>query len=167
MKLREFVQDDIQSIVKHASNFNVSRYLTSKFPYPYKKEDAEWWINVGSKIGLHKAIDLDGECIGGIGITFGQDEHQYTSLIGYWLGESHWGKGIATKALSIMTDEAFSQSGIKRLYAPVYSPNKASMRVLEKCGYVLEGVFIKSVYKNDSFMDEHIYAKLNSYCPGS
>jgi len=162
MKLREFVQDDIHSIVKHASNFNVSRYLTSKFPYPYKTEDAEWWINVGSKIGLHKAIDFDGECIGGIGITFGEDEHQYTSLIGYWLGESHWGKGIATKALSIMTAEAFSGNKIVRLYAPVYSPNKASMRVLEKCGYILEGILVKSVYKNDSFMDEHIYARLNS-----
>ena len=163
MKLRDFERYDIHSIVKHASNYHVSRYLTSEFPYPYKTEDAEWWISVGSKIGLHKAIDLYGECIGGIGITFGEDEQQFTALIGYWLGESHWGKGIATKALSIMTAEAFSETKIIRLYAPVYSPNKASMRVLEKCGYILEGVLVKAVYKNDSFMDEHIYAKLNSY----
>jgi RimJ/RimL family protein N-acetyltransferase len=162
MKLREFVKDDIQSIVKHGSNFNVSRYLTAKFPYPYKTKHAEWWVNEGSKIGLHKAIDLDGECIGGIGITFGEDERRYSSLIGYWLGESHWGKGIATEALSIMTEEAFSSFKIMRLYAPVYSPNKASMRVLEKCGYRLEGVFLKAIYKNGPFMDEHIYAKLKN-----
>ncbi len=162
MKLREFVQDDIHSIVKHASNINVSRYLTTKFPYPYNTEHAEWWINVGSKIGLHKAIDLDGECIGGIGMTFGEDEHRYSSQIGYWLGESHWGKGIITEALSLMTDEAFSGYEIMRLYAPVYSPNKVSMRVLEKCGYRLEGILFKAVHKNGSFMDEHIYAKLKT-----
>ena len=162
MILREFEQRDINSIVKHASNFNVSRYLTSKFPYPYKMEHAEWWVNVGSKIGLHKAIDINGECIGGIGVTFGEGEHLYTSQIGYWLGESHWGKGIATKALFIMTAEAFSGNKIVRLVAPVFSPNKASMRVLEKCGYILEGIMIKAAFKNDIFMDEHIYAKLNS-----
>lgn len=162
MILREFGPDDIYSIVKHASNFNVSKYLTAKFPCPYKTEHAEWWINVGSKIGHHRAIDIDGECVGGIGITFGEGEHLYSCQIGYWLGESHWGKGIATEALSVMTNDAFSSKRIVRLYAPVFSPNKASMRVLEKCGYTLEGIMVNSVYKNDTFMDEHIYAKLNS-----
>ena len=159
--LREFEPDDIDSIVKHASNFNVSKYLTAKFHYPYKTEHAEWWINVGSKIGQHRAIDINGECVGAIGITFSEGEHLYSCQIGYWLGQSHWGKGIATEALSIMTNEAFSRYRIVRLYAPVYSPNKASMRVLEKCGYLLEGIMVKSVYKNNIFMDEHIYAKLN------
>lgn len=92
----------------------------------------------------------------------GQGEHIYTAQIGYWLGESYWGKGIATKALSAMTGEAFSVKHILRLEAPVFSPNKASMRVLEKCGYQLEGIKVKVVYKNNTFMDEYIYAKINS-----
>ena len=162
MILREFKENDIPSIVRHASNSNISKYLTSKFPYPYQTEDAIWWVNSGSKIGNHKAIDIDGECVGGIGFINGEGEHIYTAQIGYWLGESHWGKGIATKALSIMTEKALTRNNIARLEASVFSPNKASMRVLEKCGYRLEGIKVKAVYKNSTFMDEFIFAKIYS-----
>ena len=160
MILREFAQKDIPDIVKHASNFNISRYLTSEFPYPYKPEDAAWWVQSGRKNGIHRAIDLNGECVGGIGIVKGKGEHMYTAQIGYWLGQSCWGKGIATQALSVMTQEAFTQHGIIRLEAMVFSPNQSSMRVLEKCGYTLEGIKVKAVFKNDTFMDEHIFAKI-------
>ena len=56
----------------------------------------------------------------------------------------------------------FSNTDIVRLYAPVFSPNKASMRVLEKCGYQLEGVLRKAIYKNGVYLDEHFYAKISS-----
>jgi ribosomal-protein-alanine N-acetyltransferase len=148
MRLREFRQDDIPHLVKHASNYNVARYLTSKFPYPYRIEDAIWWINSGSKNGIHKAVEHNGECIGGIGIINGEGEHIYAAHIGYWLGELHWGKGIATKALSIMTEEVFAKNNIVRLEALVFSPNKASMRVLEKCEYKFEGIKVKAAFKN-------------------
>lgn len=68
MLLRDLRQDDIPFIVNHASNFNVSRYLTSKFPYPYRTADAIWWVGTGCKYGVHKAIVINGECVGGIGI---------------------------------------------------------------------------------------------------
>ncbi|MES9854834.1 MAG: GNAT family protein [Candidatus Thiodiazotropha sp. L084R] len=52
-------------------------------------------------------------------------------------------------------------TNIIRLSAPVFSPNKASMRVLEKCGYELEGIFKKAIFKHDDFLDVHLYAKIN------
>jgi [ribosomal protein S5]-alanine N-acetyltransferase len=158
MRLREFRQDDIPHLVKHALNYNVARYLTSKFPYPYRI----WWINSGSKNGIHKAVEHNGECIGGIGIINGEGEHIYAAHIGYWLGELHWGKGIATKALSIMTEEVFAKNNIVRLEALVFSPNKASMRVLEKCEYKFEGIKVKAAFKNDTFLDEYVYAKISA-----
>ena len=92
----------------------------------------------------------------------GNGEHLYTAQIGYWLGEPHWGRGLATKALSALTEEVFSKNGIVRLEALVFGPNKASMRVLEKCGYKLEGIKVKAVCKNNTFMDEHVFARI---CP--
>ena len=61
-----------------------------------------------------------------------------------------------------MTEYVFTKTNIVRLYAPVFSPNKASMRVLEKCGYQLEGILKKAIFKNDVFLDEHLYAKVSS-----
>ena len=163
IELRGFLAADVDAIAKHANNFNVSQYMASRMPYPYTKDDAIWWVEIGSKeFGDNKAIDLDGECIGVVGVRFGEFELQYSAEIGYWIAEDHWGKGIGTEAVLKMTNNVFSETKIVRLCAPVFSPNKASMRVLEKCGYTLEAIHRKAAFKNDEFMDEHIFIKFRS-----
>ena len=135
IELRELVDSDVDSIAICANNFNVSRYMASRMPYPYTRDDAIWWVEFGSKEhGLNYAIDIGGKCIGVVGVRFGEFELQYSAEIGYWIAEEHWGKGIGTEAVSKMTEQVFSENNTVRLSAPVYSPNKASMRVLEKCG---------------------------------
>jgi len=137
--------------------------MTSRMPFPYTINDAKWWVETGSKEqGLYLAIDLNGECIGGVGVHFDQFEHQYSAEIGYWIAEAHWGKGIGTRAVSKMTETIFSEKETVRLFARVFSPNKASMRVLEKCGYTLEAIHRKAVFKNDEFMDEHVFVRFRS-----
>jgi len=161
IELRGFFDSDIGSITKHANNINISRYMASRMPYPYTESDAKWWAETGCKEqGRYMAIDLAGECIGVVGVRFGQFE--LTAEIGYWIAEEHWGNGIGSEAVSKMTDCIFSDNKIVRLSAPVFSPNKASMTVLEKCGYSLEAIHRKAVFKNDEFMDEHIFAKFRS-----
>ena len=163
IELRDFLDGDICSIARYANNYNVSRYMTSRMPYPYTEDDAKWWVKTGSKeSGLNKAVDLASECIGAVGVRFGQFESQYSAEIGYWIAEEYWGKGIATEAVSKMTDSVFNDKNIVRLFAPVFSRNKASMRVLEKCSYALEAVQKKAVFKNDEFMDEHIFVRFRS-----
>ena len=160
IKIRSFLDSDIRSITRHANNYNVSRYMASRMPYPYTEGDAQWWVETGSKeMGLNMAIDLASECIGVVGVQFGQGELQYSAEIGYWIAEEHWGKGIVTEAVSKMTERVFTDTKIVRLSAPWCSPNKASMRVLEKSGYSLEAVHHRAVFKNDEFMDEHIFVK--------
>jgi RimJ/RimL family protein N-acetyltransferase len=55
--------------------------------------------------------------------------------VGYWLGREFWGKGIATRALS----EFLKQVKERPLYAHVAKHNIASLHVLEKCGFTLQG----------------------------
>ena len=165
IKLRDFLNSDSDSIALHANNFNVSQYMASRMPYPYTKDDAMWWIETGSKAdGLNRAIDLNGECIGVIGVRFGEQEHQFSAEIGYWLAEIFWGKGLATEAVKTMTDYIFSETEIVRLSAPVFSPNIASMKVLEKCGYSLEAIHRNAAFKHDAFMDEHLFVKFRVEC---
>ncbi len=160
--LRTLIQIDSDSLIQHLNNPKVTQYLTSRIPQPYSASDAEWWINTGSKLGITKVIDVNEEFVGIIGANPGEHENCRSAELGYWLGERHWGKGICTKAIALMTDHVFASADITRLHARVFGPNHASMRALEKCGYVQEGLFKKAIFKNGQYYDDHVYAILRS-----
>jgi RimJ/RimL family protein N-acetyltransferase len=71
-------------------------------------------------------------------------KEKYEQQVGYWIGKSLWGRGIASAALA----EFLQEVKIRPLYAHVANHNLASKRVLEKCGFVIhdEGARI-SVFK--------------------
>ncbi|MEM9531738.1 MAG: GNAT family protein [Pseudomonadota bacterium] len=161
IKVRDYREADIPALVELANNENVSRYLVYTFPYPYTLADARWWIDTGASENgsVTKAIEFEGAFVGSVGITPDRGWKSHSAEIGYWVGEPYWGQGIATQALRTLTSHAFRELGFQRLIAPVLSPNKASMAVLEKCGYACEGVLRSDVYKSDTYYDIHHYAK--------
>jgi ribosomal-protein-alanine N-acetyltransferase len=83
-------------------------------------------------------------------------------LVGYWLGEPYWGRGIAVNALRILVSDVFENTKIVRVCAWVYQPNNRSSRVLEKAGFEHEATLAKSLYKHDKIYDELIYSKIKS-----
>ena len=163
IRFRNYANSDIERLVTLANNKNVSRYLVYTFPYPYTRTDAEWWIETGSTENgaITKAIEYDGQLVGSIGFQPQTGWKAHTAEIGYWLGEPYWGKGIASEALRMMTEIAIEDFDYRKLFAPVLAPNRASMRVLEKGGYRLEGILKDEVQKDGQFFDIHHFAK---YC---
>ncbi len=160
--LREFESGDAHLLREYLNNPHVTKYLTSSIPQPYEKEDAEWWINEGSKAGIVRAIEYEGVFVGAVGANRKQFEHSRSAEIGYWLAESYWGTGLATTALRQLTAFIFENTDIVRLQAYVFEGNLASARVLEKAGYRLEGILQKAIYKHGSFMDAKLYATVDS-----
>ena len=130
------------------------------FPHPYTAAAADAWL---SEVATHHlltsfAIEVDGEAVGGIGLQPGVDVHRLSAEIGYWLGEGVWGRGIATAALRTITPWAFAELDLERIWAGVFATNPASMRVLEKSGYVREGVLRRAVIKDGQVLDQVVYA---------
>jgi RimJ/RimL family protein N-acetyltransferase len=166
ISLRELLPSDSSRLVSLANNENVSRYLVYTFPYPYTTADADWWISTGSKqnAAITRVIVYSGEFVGLVGITPQAGWRDHLAEIGYWLGTQYWGKGIATSALRQMTDYGFVNLRVKKLYAPVLAPNIASMGVLAKCGYQLEGIMKSEVQKSGRFYDVHHFAKMVGVC---
>jgi len=81
IELRSFNESDIDPIAIYANNVNVTRYMASRMPYPYTKQDAIWWVESGNKEqGLNYAIDLGGKCVGVVGVRFGELELQYSAV---------------------------------------------------------------------------------------
>ena len=109
-QVRSFRPDDAEALARNANNRNVSRNMRDTFPYPYRLSDAREWIDFATTQSpeANFAIASDRELIGGIGITLQSDVNRHSAEIGYWLGEPHWGQGIATAALQAMTDWAFA-----------------------------------------------------------
>ena len=65
-----------------------------------------------------------------------------------------------TKAVNLITDWGFKNLGIVRIYTGIFEYNKASQRVLEKCGFTKEAIFMKSICKNGRIFNEIRYAKV-------
>ena len=159
-KLRPWALNDLNSLVKHANNFNVAKFLTDGFPHPYTADDGKKFIDLATKDSpIHIfAIDINGEAVGGIGIHPQTDIHKKNAELGYWLAEKYWGKGIITKAIKEIVAFAFSTYEIDRLFARPFGSNLASQRVLEKAGFTLEARFTRTLFKNGEYLDELVYA---------
>ncbi len=153
---------DKETLVKLANNKNIWNNLRDLFPHPYTNADAQNFID---SVKLQKprvtfAITYNYKFVGVIGIIPQPDVYRKGAEIGYWIGEPYWNKGISTDALKLATDYGFNELKLERLYAGVFSFNHASKRVLEKCGYELEGISRNAVFKNNNLVDEFRYAKL-------
>jgi ribosomal-protein-alanine N-acetyltransferase len=160
-RVRSWQWKDRDSIVHHANNRNVWINLRDQFPHPYTVSDAKSWLDnvIGRLPETNFAIaSLNHEAVGGIGFILQQDVAHRSAEIGYWLGEDYWGQGLATEAVKVITRYAFAHHDICRIYAHVFEWNLASVRVLEKAGYLFEGRLKKSATKDGQTIDQLMYA---------
>lgn len=162
--IRRWRRGDEPSLVRHADNRNIWMNVRDTFPSPYTINDATQWIEAAANRLRDQAwaIDVGGFAVGGIGLHPDEGVHRYNAEIGYWLGEEFWGRGIATEAVGAMTRHAFEGRGLVRVYAAVFAWNTASIRVLEKCGYELEGTLRMSAFKAGRFVDQQLYAAIGA-----
>jgi ribosomal-protein-alanine N-acetyltransferase len=161
VRLRKWKIEDADSLAKHANNENIANKLRDAFPSPYTKTDAEAFIDqcLYSEVEgeLMLAIDVNGEAIGAVGLSPKGDYQYRCAELGYWVSEMYWGQGVATKVVGLITERAYKELGIIRIYAECFENNAASQRVLEKCGFTCETKLNKGVYKNGVFYDSLIY----------
>lgn len=158
--LRHFTNNDIEVLALLANNKNIWDCVRDFLPHPYTTDDARFFIDhcIAENPQLTFAIEYQQQLCGCIGLTLQNDIYRYSAELGYWIGEPFWNKGIATHAVKIITAYGFEQLGKNRIYSGIFDFNKASQRVLEKSGFLLEGILKKSVMKNNVFLDEYRYA---------
>jgi ribosomal-protein-alanine N-acetyltransferase len=158
--LRPWSLNDLDNLVKFANNPAIAKNMTDQFAQPYTIQNGKAFIAFATKESPANilAIDIGGQASGGIGIHPQTDIHCKNAELGYWLAEPFWGQGIMTKAIGQMVDYGFRHWNINRIYARPFGTNLASQKALEKAGFLLEGRFEKSLFKNGDYVDELIYA---------
>ena len=160
--LRKWNDSDLQNLIKHANNPQIASNMRDGFPYPYTIEKGREWLEfAGSQDSSHNfAITINNEAIGGIGLEVGEDIERISAETGYWLGEEYWGHGIVSSALKGILDYGFNTLKLERIFATPFDHNIASRKVLEKNGFVLEGILRRSVIKSGKIYNKALYAKI-------
>jgi len=159
--LRPLSLSDAVRLAELANNEKISVNLRDGFPHPYTLADAENFLQkfTNQDPVTFFGIGFNGEYVGNISLVPGQDVYRKSAEIGYFIGEPYWNKGIVTTAVNLISEYGFNHLDIIRIHTGVFEYNTASQRVLEKCGFVKEGIFRKSVFKQGRLWDEVRYAK--------
>jgi ribosomal-protein-alanine N-acetyltransferase len=164
--LRKLRRSDAASIQRHANNRNIARYLP-RLPYPYTLQEARKWITTTSRLArADKAYDFgiedreSGKIVGMIGLR-NINRQDRNVEVGYWVGKAFQNRGYASEALRLILKFAFSELRLVRVYAVVHQKNVASVRLLDRIGFVREGVWRKASLINRRWYDVYAYGILN------
>lgn len=162
ISLRPWQREDAQALAAIANDRNIFNNLRDHLPHPYTVMDALQWIAHCKEQNpvLNFAIVYNGRVAGSIGCLPKTDVYRKTMEIGYFVGEQFKGHGIATEAVRILLEYIQHRFDVVRLFAEVFAHNKASMGVLQKNGFYLEGIRRKAVVKNNVILDDYIWVKL-------
>jgi len=128
--LRDVVDDDLDALYEQQRDPEATRMAL----FPARDREAfyaHWQRVLADDVVTKKTIVHDGEVAGNV-LCWEQDGRR---LVGYWLGREFWGKGLASRALAELVDVVTARP----LHAWVAVSNVGSVRVLEKCGFVVVG----------------------------
>lgn len=127
--LRPVQPDDLDALFHYQRDPEANR-MAAVLPRDSVAFEALWRQVLNDAALTARAILADDVLVGPIS-TFemgGQD------AVGYWIAREHWGRGVASAALALLLLEVTKRP----LYASVARSNVASIRVLERCGFVVE-----------------------------
>lgn len=161
--LREFQTSDAGAIARLANNPAIAGNLRDAFPSPYTFDKAVSWLEMVefNKQNFLRAIIVDGELAGSVGLHACHDVYRFNLELGYWLGEPFWNRGIMTEVVKAIVAFGFNELKAHRIFAGIFSFNTASARVLQKCGFKHEATLHQSVFKNGQWADELVFALIN------
>lgn len=140
LRLRRPVAEDAPRIARFLNNFSIVGKL-SRVPYPYSEADALDWLATCTSDQpageTNFAIDLVGEGLVGV-CGFHPDLGK--TVLGYWLAEPFWNRGVMTEAATAAIDWYFEQAGATEIGCGAFAFNKGSLAVQRKLGFTESGL---------------------------
>lgn len=165
--LRELRADDAPALFDMRNDERVMRHIGR--PRATALADAEKLITTiasdrANNLGITWGITFapDDTLIGTIGYYRLKLEH-HRGEIGYMLGADHWGKGIMGEALDAAVDCGFDRFRFHSIEAITDPRNERSNRLLERHGFVREGLFKENFFWNGEFQDSAVYSRLAAH----
>jgi RimJ/RimL family protein N-acetyltransferase len=132
LALRPVTPDDFEALYTFQHD-PASHQMAVATPRPRDNFWAHWTKIIADPNVMLRAITVDNELVGNVTCfrMKDPDTNLDADLVGYWISQAWWGKGVASHALALLLREVT----IRPLYAWVATTNTGSRRVLEKCGF--------------------------------
>ena len=156
----EFITDDY---INWMNDKEITLYTEQRF-INHDYNTIKNYINTmnSSKNNILYGIFYDEQLIGSIKVGSINFYHK-TAEISYLIGKKNfWGKNIITTLICFVLDICFKKMKLFKVSAGVYNTNIASIKVLEKNGFICEGVRKKNFVLNDTRVDGLVYGKISS-----
>ena len=103
------------------------------------------------------AIEVDGKLVGQItlgNVIWGSLQEAY---VGYWIDEKFANRGIMTTSVALLTQFALTEAGLHRIEVSIRPENAASLKVVEKLGFIKEGLRPRFLHINGDWRDHFIF----------
>ncbi|MFP7672314.1 GNAT family N-acetyltransferase [Marivita sp. S0852] len=143
LNLRAWTASDIARFVELLDDPHIWAHMPESYPDPLSPDLAKSLIEIANNSPHHRvyAILLKDVPVGQVRVEFGRNEESHhTAEISYWIGRAYWGQGIASAAVQRFAQHCLSDHpDLNALIARVKQGNAASVRVLEKAGFVQDG----------------------------
>jgi RimJ/RimL family protein N-acetyltransferase len=160
--LRPWRLDDVPAVVAICDDPLSAAYTT--VPAPYSETDAHDWlathhVNLASGDGADFAVTdaADGDVLGSIGVRV---HAPGMAEVGDITAPGARGRGVMTRALTLIVPWAFAELGLERLQLGTFPGNAASQRVAEKCGFVHEGLLRRYAVQRGVRVDLDMFARI-------
>jgi [ribosomal protein S5]-alanine N-acetyltransferase len=164
LELRRLGPADVDAVFRLQSDPAVVKFF-GRAPYLTRAEAEQRIVNESAAIERGDSVRWalapreGGEIVGTAGFwRWGRDHH--LAEIGYELAPEHWGRGLATEALRAIVRYGFAEQGLHRVEANLEPGNVRSARVLEKLGFVREGVLRQNWFYDGVYSDTATYGLL-------
>lgn len=160
--LRPFAQEDIVQWNIWDADSKVQEYMPEPHEIMTQQEQENYFAECKSaQDEIHATIaDIQiGESIGTIAIT-GIDNHHKVGELGLVIGDTaYWGKGYAAEALNLFIEYLQKETAVEKISAECEEENIRMQKVLEKNGFIKEGVRIESRIKRGGRINTVCYFK--------
>ena len=160
------IEDDCIDYFNYINSPKVNKYLSDddipKYLEKAQVELAYWGRLFDYRHSFYWAIAIKetNKIIGTCGFNYWNKTHNRAE-ISYDLDYNYWGKGIMTKAVKAISDFCMETMRAQRIQATVALDNVPSIKVLEKSGYVAEGILKKYGVLQGEVKDFYMYALCN------
>lgn len=164
LALRKVTKDDANSILKYLSDFEVMKYYGLE---PFKTindalDEISWHQSIqNNKTGIRWGITLkgQGDVIGSCGFHNLVSQH-FRTEIGFELSKERWGQGIASEAIEAIVRYGFENMKLQRIEALIEPTNSSSQKLVEKHGFIREGLLRNYELTGSKFDDLYMYSLL-------
>ena len=154
--LRALELNDLERTHRWHNDPALYETVVGAFRYVSRAAEEEWLCQKqafsNQEVNLALCLTSDSTHIGNIYLRNINWIARHAEVAGLLIGEPEQrSKGYGTTALRLLIQHAFRDLGLLRLYAFILEENQPVRRVIEKCGFIVEGKLRKHAYKNGEF----------------